>query len=57
VGAQEMKMAFICFDQMTSLDLTGFSTAVTWIGILNVKENVSWDFVPFRLRLPMIAGW
>lgn len=39
-----MKMAFICFDQMTTLDLTGFSTAVTWIGILNAKENVSWDY-------------
>jgi transcriptional regulator GlxA family with amidase domain len=39
-----MKMAFICFDQMTTLDLTGFSTAVTWIGIAKAKENVSWDF-------------
>jgi cyclohexyl-isocyanide hydratase len=39
-----MKMAFICFDQMTTLDLTGFSTAITWIGITKAKENVSWDF-------------
>jgi transcriptional regulator GlxA family with amidase domain len=39
-----MKMAFICFDQMTTLDLTGFSTAVTWLGIAKAIENVSWDF-------------
>jgi transcriptional regulator GlxA family with amidase domain len=39
-----MRMAFICFDQMTSLDLTGFTEAITWLRILKAKENVSWDF-------------
>jgi cyclohexyl-isocyanide hydratase len=39
-----MKMAFICFNQMTMLDLTGFTEAITWLGILKAKENVSWDF-------------
>lgn len=39
-----MKMAFVLFDGMTTLDLTGFCEAVTWIGILKAKENVSWDF-------------
>lgn len=39
-----MKMAFILFDGMTSLDLTGFTEAITWLGILNAVENVSWDF-------------
>jgi putative intracellular protease/amidase len=39
-----MKMAFICFDQMTALDLTGFTEAITWLGILKAMENVSWDF-------------
>jgi transcriptional regulator GlxA family with amidase domain len=39
-----MKMAFILFDQVTALDFVGFYEAVTWIGILNAKENVAWDF-------------
>ncbi|MBW7475495.1 DJ-1/PfpI family protein [Paenibacillus oenotherae] len=39
-----MKMAYILFDKMTMLDLAGFYEAVTWLGILQVKENVSWDF-------------
>ncbi|WP_209979376.1 DJ-1/PfpI family protein [Paenibacillus eucommiae] len=39
-----MKMAYILFDKMTMLDLVGFYEAVTWMGILKVKENVSWDF-------------
>ncbi len=37
-------MAFILFDNMTTLDFVGFYEAVTWMGILNVKENVRWDF-------------
>lgn len=40
----QMKMAFILFDQMTSLDFVGFYEAVTWLGVLKVKEDVSWDF-------------
>jgi transcriptional regulator GlxA family with amidase domain len=39
-----MKMAYILFDEMTMLDLVGFYEAVTWMGILKAKENVSWDF-------------
>ncbi|MEK8130748.1 DJ-1/PfpI family protein [Paenibacillus filicis] len=39
-----MKMAFILFDKMTALDFVGFYEAVTWMGILRAKEEVSWDF-------------
>ncbi|OBZ13021.1 DJ-1/PfpI family protein [Bacillus sp. FJAT-26390] len=39
-----MKMAFILFDSMTTLDFTGFYEAVTWMGILKAKETMSWDF-------------
>ncbi|WP_460325092.1 DJ-1/PfpI family protein [Paenibacillus sp. YSY-4.3] len=39
-----MKMAFILFDKMTTLDFVGFYEAVTWMGILQTKENVTWDF-------------
>ncbi|MGG4551900.1 DJ-1/PfpI family protein [Paenibacillus woosongensis] len=39
-----MKMAFILFDQMTSLDLVGFYDAVTRMRILNAMDNVQWDF-------------
>ncbi|WP_127533282.1 DJ-1/PfpI family protein [Paenibacillus kobensis] len=38
-----MKMAFVLFDGMTSLDYVGFYEAVTWLGILRVKDNVSWE--------------
>ncbi|WP_169082123.1 DJ-1/PfpI family protein [Paenibacillus sp. PL91] len=39
-----MRIAFILFDQMTTLDFAGFYEAVTWMGILNAKEKMSWDF-------------
>ena len=39
-----MKIAFILFDNMTTLDFVGFYEAITWVGILNAKENVQWDF-------------
>src|ERR1700730_1314678 len=39
-----MKMTFILFDVMTTLDLTGCTEAITWLGISNAVENVSWDF-------------
>lgn len=39
-----MRMAFILFDGMTTLDFAGFYEAVTWMGILGIRENVSWDF-------------
>jgi putative intracellular protease/amidase len=40
----QMKMAFILFDQMTTLDFVDFYKSVTRLGILKVKEDVSWDF-------------
>ncbi|WP_216625176.1 hypothetical protein [Paenibacillus phytorum] len=39
-----MKMAFVLFDGMTTLDFAGFFEAITWMGILGAKENVTWDF-------------
>ncbi|XEC94187.1 DJ-1/PfpI family protein [Paenibacillus tarimensis] len=39
-----MKIAFILFDGMTTLDLTGFSHALSWMMILKAKENVSWEY-------------
>ncbi|WJH33693.1 DJ-1/PfpI family protein [Paenibacillus sp. CC-CFT747] len=39
-----MKMAFVLFDGMTFMDLAGFYEAITWLGILKIKENVSWRF-------------
>lgn len=39
-----MKMAYILFDGMTTLDFVGFYDVVTRMGILKAKENVSWDF-------------
>ncbi|OXM84793.1 DJ-1/PfpI family protein [Paenibacillus rigui] len=39
-----MKMAFVLFDGMTSMDLAGFYEAITWLAILKSRENVSWTF-------------
>ncbi|MFC6231103.1 DJ-1/PfpI family protein [Paenibacillus allorhizosphaerae] len=38
-----MKMAFVLFDKMTSLDFIGFYEAVSWLKILKAREGVSWD--------------
>ncbi|GFZ76032.1 dimethylglycine dehydrogenase [Paenibacillus marchantiophytorum] len=38
-----MKMAYILFDKMTTLDFVGFYNAVSWLRILKAKEGVSWD--------------
>ncbi|SEB87934.1 DJ-1/PfpI family protein [Paenibacillus sp. GP183] len=38
-----MKIAYILFEKMTTLDFVGFYEAVSWLRILNVKEDVSWD--------------
>ncbi|MCR8630266.1 DJ-1/PfpI family protein [Paenibacillus radicis (ex Xue et al. 2023)] len=38
-----MKMAFILFDQMTTLDFVGFYDAITRLRILKLMEDVSWD--------------
>lgn len=39
-----MRMAFVLFDGVTSMDFVGFYEAITWLAILNAKENVSWTF-------------
>jgi transcriptional regulator GlxA family with amidase domain len=39
-----MRMAFVVFDKMTSLDLVGFSDAVSRMGVLKALDNVTWDF-------------
>lgn len=43
-----MKIAFVLFNGMTSMDFTGFYEAITWLGILKAKENVSWTFCSDR---------
>ena len=39
----DMKMAYVLFDKMTSLDFIGFHEAVSWLKMLQAKEGVSWD--------------
>ncbi|UKS30453.1 DJ-1/PfpI family protein [Paenibacillus sp. HWE-109] len=39
-----MKIAFVLFDGVTTLDFTGFYEAITWLRILGAKADVSWDF-------------
>ncbi|MEK3763256.1 DJ-1/PfpI family protein [Paenibacillus sp. FSL P4-0338] len=39
-----MRMAFVLFDGMTTMDFVGFYEAVSWVAILKAKENVSWTF-------------
>lgn len=38
-----MKIAYILFDKMTTLDFVGFYEAVSWLSIFKVKEDMSWD--------------
>lgn len=38
-----MKMAFILFDDMTTLDFVGFHNAVTWLKRRSIKEDLFWD--------------
>lgn len=38
-----MKLAYILFDKMTTLDFVGFYEAVSWLKILKVNEAVTWD--------------
>ncbi|MFD0696415.1 DJ-1/PfpI family protein [Paenibacillus sp. GCM10027628] len=38
-----MKMAFILFDQMTTLDFVGFYDAVTRMKFLGLNKDVTWD--------------
>jgi len=44
MGAIYLKMAFILFDGMTSLDWIGFFEAATQLRLMEGGENVSWDF-------------
>lgn len=39
-----MKIAFVLFDGMTTLDFAGFYEAVTWLRILGVDKSLTWDF-------------
>jgi transcriptional regulator GlxA family with amidase domain len=45
---QEMRIAFVLFDGMTSMDFAGFYEVITWLAILKAKENVSWTFCADR---------
>jgi len=38
-----VKIAYVLFDGMTTLDFAGFYDAVSWLKILNAKENVTWE--------------
>jgi transcriptional regulator GlxA family with amidase domain len=38
-----MKMAYVLFNGMTSLDYVGFYDAVSWLRVLGVMEGVTWD--------------
>ncbi|MFC0215511.1 DJ-1/PfpI family protein [Paenibacillus chartarius] len=39
-----MKMAFVLFDGLTTLDVVGFYDAVTRLRVIDPDTNVSWDF-------------
>ncbi|WP_409343807.1 DJ-1/PfpI family protein [Paenibacillus sp. MBLB4367] len=38
-----MRIAYILFDGMTSLDFIGFYDAVSWLKIMKAKEDLTWD--------------
>ncbi|WP_062104951.1 DJ-1/PfpI family protein [Bacillus niameyensis] len=39
-----MRIGFVLFDGMTNMDFAGFYEAITWLAILEAKENVTWSF-------------
>lgn len=39
-----MKMAFVLFDGMTTLDMAGFHNAVTWLHKKGYRDDLSWEF-------------
>lgn len=43
-----MRMAFIVFDEMTTLDLAGFLNAVTWLKKKGLAEGLEWDYCSNR---------
>jgi putative intracellular protease/amidase len=51
-----MKMAFVLFDRMTTLDFSGFFEAVTWLRILNVMEDLTWDLCSTKEELTNDRG-
>jgi transcriptional regulator GlxA family with amidase domain len=38
-----LKIAFVLFDHMTTLDFVGFYDVITRLKIMNLMDNVSWD--------------
>ena len=46
-----MKIAFVLFDQMTTLDFVGFYDAVTRLKIMNLMEDVSWELCALTDRV------
>jgi transcriptional regulator GlxA family with amidase domain len=46
-----MRIAFVLFDQMTTLDFVGFYDAVTRLKIMNLMEDVSWDLCALTERV------
>ncbi|QHW34740.1 DJ-1/PfpI family protein [Paenibacillus rhizovicinus] len=39
-----MKLAYVMFDQMTTMDFAGFYEVVAWIRVLGKVEDLTWDF-------------
>ena len=60
-----MKMAYVLFDGMTSLDYVGFYEALPWLRVLGVMEDLTWDLCADReevtddrgmtLRIPHVS--
>lgn len=46
-----MKIAFVVFDQMTTLDLTGFSDVITRLSRLKPEMQMSWEFCSTKERV------
>ncbi|MCK0473975.1 DJ-1/PfpI family protein [Halalkalibacter sp. APA_J-10(15)] len=46
-----MKIGFVLFDGMTSMDFARFYEAITWLAILKAKENVTWAFCADKLEV------
>jgi transcriptional regulator GlxA family with amidase domain len=43
-----MKMAYVLFDGMTSLDYAGFYEALPWLRVLGAMEGLTWDLCADR---------
>jgi putative intracellular protease/amidase len=42
-----MKIAFILFDQMTSLDFVGFYDGITRLKTMGIKDDLHWDLCAY----------